>query len=115
MGSIVVGVGTTSKTTRVHITNVLHVLKLHTTLLLVSKFLSNGLKVYFHVSECIVGGANSDLVAITKCEENLYQMTFIEACGADATNFVFSRAEGDLVELWHHRLGHLGMRSVYAL
>ena len=45
VGSIVVGVETRGKTTRICITDVLHVLKLQTNLLSMSKLLSNGLKV----------------------------------------------------------------------
>ena len=41
---------------RLYIVDVLHVPKLQANLLLVNKFLSNGLKVRFHVNECIVGG-----------------------------------------------------------
>jgi hypothetical protein len=60
----------------------------------VIKYLSNGLKVRCHVYECIVEGANGDVVAIARCEGNMYQITFTEVCGADATNFVCSRAGG---------------------
>jgi hypothetical protein len=56
-GSIVVGVETKGKATTIRITDVLHVPKLQANLLLVSKFLSKGLKVQFDVNECIVGGA----------------------------------------------------------
>lgn len=63
-------------------------------LLSVIKFFSNGLKVQCHVYECIVGGANGDVVAIAQCEGDMYQNTFTEVCGVDATNFVSSRWGG---------------------
>lgn len=53
----------------------------YTNLLLVSKFLSNGLKVQYHVNKNIVGGANIDMVAIAQCEGEVYQMTFRKVCG----------------------------------
>ena len=76
MRFIIVGVKTRGKTYRIHITDVLHVSKLQANLLLMSNFLSNGLKVQFHVNECIVGSAINDVVAIAQCRGNLYQMTF---------------------------------------
>ena len=42
-------------------------------------------------------------------------MTFMEACGTHSAEFVYSCAGGDSVELWHRRLGHLDVKSVYAL
>ena len=115
MGSIVVGVETRGKATTIRITDVLHVPKLQANLLSVSKLVSKGLKVRFHMNECIVGGANGDTVAIARREDNLYQMTFTEVHGAHSANSEHSRAGGDSVELWHHRLGHLDVRSIYAL
>lgn len=45
MGSIIIGVEVKGKLTRIHIMKLLHVPKLRANLLLVSKFLSKGLKV----------------------------------------------------------------------
>ena len=42
-------------------------------------------------------------------------MTFQEICGADSADCVHSHARGNSIELWYHRLGHLDVRSVYAL
>ena len=42
-------------------------------------------------------------------------MTFTEVHRADSADFVHLCAGGDMVELWHCRLGHLDVRSVYAL
>ena len=39
----------------------------------------------------------------------------METCGADATNFIRTCAEGGLVELRHRRLGHSNVMSVYGL
>ena len=115
MGSIVVGVEMRGKATTIRITDVLHVPKLQANLLSVSKLLSKDLKVRFDVNECIVRGANGEVVAIARREGNLYLMTFKELHGAHSTNLENSRAGGDSVELWHHRLGHLDVRSIYAL
>lgn len=53
MGSIVDGVEMIGKTTRICITNMLHMPKLQTNLLLVSKFLSNGLYVQFQINNVL--------------------------------------------------------------
>ena len=42
------------KTTRSHFMDLLHMPKLQANLFSTSKFLSNGLKVRFHVNKCIV-------------------------------------------------------------
>jgi hypothetical protein len=115
MGSIVVGVETRGKATTIRITDVLHVPKLQANLLSVSKVLSKGLKVRFDVNECIVGGANGGVMAIVHREENLYLMTFKEVLGAHSADVEHSSVGGDSVELWHHRLGHLDVRSIHAL
>lgn len=64
MGSIVVGVEMRGKMTRTCITDVLHVSKLQANLFRVSKFLLKGLKMQFHVNECIEEGANADVKEI---------------------------------------------------
>ena len=64
MGSILVGVEMGGKRTTIRITDVFHVPKLQANLLSVSKLLSKGLKVRFHINECIVGGVNGDVVSI---------------------------------------------------
>ena len=114
IGSIVVGVKTRGIRNKVHIIDVLYVPKLQANLLSVSKLLLNGLKVQFLVNECIVGGANGDVVVIAQCEGNLYQMTFMEVCVGDAANFVRLHVRGGSAKLWHHRFGHLNVRRAYA-
>ena len=115
MGSIIVGVETRGKATTIRITDLLHMPKLQVNLLSVSKLVSKGLKVRFHVNECIVGDANGDTVAIAPRKGNLYHMTFKEIHGAHSANSEHSCAGGDSVEVWHHRLGHLDVRSIYGL
>jgi len=88
MESIVIGVEMKNIRNEVRITYVFHMPKLQANLFLVSKLLSNGLSVQFHVNECIVGGANDVMVAIDQRKGSLYQMTFTEVCEVDATNFV---------------------------
>jgi hypothetical protein len=64
MGSVVVVLEIECKTTRMHITDMLHVPNLQPNLLRVNKLISNGLKYRFIVNKCIEGGANGDMVAI---------------------------------------------------
>lgn len=49
---------------RIRITDVLHLPKLQANLLSVNKLLSHGMKVKFDVNECIVRGANDEVVVI---------------------------------------------------
>ena len=42
-------------------------------------------------------------------------MTFKVVCGENSADFVHLRGGGNSVELWHHRLGYLDVRSIYAL
>jgi hypothetical protein len=77
MESIVIGVETKNIRNEVRITYVFHMPKLQANLFSVSKLLSNGLNVQFHV-----------MVAIVRRKGSLYQMTFTEVCEVDATNFV---------------------------
>ena len=74
-------------------------LKLQANMLLVNKILSMGLKVQFHVNECIVGGAIGHVVAVDRRKRNLYLMTFTKVCRADSSDFGHSRMGGDSVEL----------------
>jgi hypothetical protein len=53
IASIVVGVPMRGKIYRIHITDMLHVPKLQTNLLLVNKLSMNGLKVQFIVNKCL--------------------------------------------------------------
>jgi hypothetical protein len=71
--------------------------------------------VQFHVNKCIVGGVNDNVIVIARCQGNLYQMTCTEVCKANVANFVRSCAGVSPAKLWHHRLGHLDVRSIYAL
>lgn len=66
MGSIDVGIQRTCQIIRISNMNMLHVAQLQINLVLVSKLLSNGFKVHFHVDECIVGGTDIEVVAITQ-------------------------------------------------
>jgi hypothetical protein len=62
-----------------------------------------------------VEGANGGVMARAHREDNLYLMTFKEVFGAHSADVEHSSVGGDSVELWHHRLGHLDVRSIYAL
>ena len=115
MGSIVGGVETRGKANTICIMDALLVPGLQADLLIVSNLVSKGLKVQCHVNECIVEGANGNVMAIAQRKRNLYQMTFKVVRGAHSANLEHSRAGGDYVKLWHHQLGHLDVRNVYAL
>ena len=65
-------------------------------------------------NECIVGGANSDVVAIAWCENNLYKLTLMKGWRADVANFVHSCMGGNPVGIWHRRLKKVNVRNVYA-
>jgi hypothetical protein len=56
-------------------------------------------------------GVNGDVIAISRHEGDFYQLTFTNVCRAGAAN----RAGGGATELWHRGLGHLDVRSLYAL
>ena len=45
--------------------------------------------------------ANDEVVAISQCEGNLYQIIFREVYEVDAAKFMRSRAEGVPMKLWH--------------
>lgn len=64
MGFIIVGIETRGKANIIHLMNVVHMPKLQANLLSVSKFLSNRLKIRFHVNKCIVRGVNGNIVVI---------------------------------------------------
>jgi transposase InsO family protein len=116
MGTIVVEVMTNGQTKRIRIKDALHVPKLHANLLSVSKLLSSGLKVKFHMNECIVKTRDGKVVAIAPREGNLYKMAFTKVHeGADVVNMAQSSSNEGALELWHRRLGHLNMKSVHAL
>ena len=52
------------KINQIRITYVLHVPKLYSNLLSVNKLVSNGLKVQFNLSECIIKSCNDEIIAI---------------------------------------------------
>ena len=89
--------------------------RLQTNLLLACNILSNGLKVYFHINECIAGGASGNVVAIARHEGKFYQMTFTEACSANVANFVILHTGGGLDQVWHCEFGHKDVKSIYAI
>ena len=51
------------------------------------------------MNECIVKGANGEVVAIARREGNLYQMPFKEVHRLHSANLEHSRAGDDFVEL----------------
>ena len=63
--------------------NTLHVFKLQVNLILVSKFLSNGLKVQINLKIYGVRGMDGDMTAMELREGNLYDRNFSKTCGPD--------------------------------
>lgn len=57
---------------------------------------------------------NKEVVSIALHEDHLYQMNFIKMHEADATNLAQSWKKNDALELSHHELGHLNVKSLHA-
>ena len=100
---------------RIRVYDVLHVPKLHTNLLSVSKLVSRGLKVHFDNMRCVVKAQDGKVLVMTSMEANLYQVELKNVNGAEVRSLALTSANGDALELWHKRLGHLNAKSVKAL
>lgn len=68
--------------------NTLQVPKLKANLFLVSKVVSNGLKVQFNLNECILQICDNKTIAIVSREDNLYEMNFTKIHRAYTPNLV---------------------------
>ena len=100
---------------RITIHDVLHVPKLHANLLSVSKLASKGLKVHFNVMGCVVRAQSGEMLAMGSMEANLYQLELKKVNGAKVSTLAHTSANGEALELWHKRLGHLNAKGVKAL
>lgn len=97
MGSIVVETIVEDNINQIHIKNVLHVSKLHTSLFLVSKFVPNGLIIQFNLNKCIVKSCDGEAIAIAPREQNLYKINFVKVYKAQLANLVqFPMGDGAL-------------------
>ena len=74
----------------------LHVLKLHANLLLVSKLASKGLKVHFNVMGCVVRAQSGEMLAMGSIEANLYQLEMKKVNGAEGSTLTHTIANGVL-------------------
>ena len=68
--------------------------------------MSKKLKMQFNINECILG-TNDDVVAIIQRKGKLYQMNFVELCGANMANFMDLRKGYVSTWLKDHGLGYL--------
>lgn len=116
MGEIHIEVHVKGLTKKIQIQEALHVPKLHANLLSVSKLALEGLKVHFNNVGCVVRAPSGVLIASAPRDGNLYHLhftkvngTFLACVGRESTH------GGDLVELWHRRLGHLNVKSMKSL
>ena len=89
--------------------------KLHANLLLVSKFVSSGLKFQVNLNECIVKFCDGEAIAIALRECNLYEINFVKMHEAETTNLVQYPTGDGALELQHYCLGHLNVKGVHTL
>lgn len=81
------------------IKDVIHVSKLYTNLLLVSRFVSIILKVQLNLNKCNVKTCDGETVAIAPPESNLYKINFLKVQKTNATN-----SGVKMMSLFHHIL-----------
>ena len=114
-GSILVETRVKGRVRSIRMHDVLHVPKMHSNLLLVSKLISRGLKVHFNSLGCVVRTSNGEMLAVASLESNLYQLDTNVMNGAETSSLARSDENSHSLELWHKRLGHLNANSVKML
>ena len=114
-GSMLVETCVDNKMKRIRIHDVLHVPKLHTNLLSVSKLVAKGFNVHFNTMGCKVRTQRGEVVAIATIEANLYQLDLKVVGGEDASARALTSAHESAMELWHKTLGHLRENGVKVL
>ena len=114
-GSMLVETCVDNKMKRICIHDVLHVPKLHTNLLSVSKLVARGFNVHFNTMGCKVRTQRGEVVAMTTIEANLYQLDLKVVGGEDASARALTSAHESAMVLWHKRLGHLHVNGVMGL
>ena len=73
-GSIIVETHIKGRAWSIRMHDMLHVPKIHSNLLSVSKLISIDLKVHFNSLECVVRASNGKMSAVVSLESNLYQL-----------------------------------------
>ena len=114
-GSILVETRVKDRVRSITIHDVLHVPKMHSNLLSVSKLISRGLKVHFNSLGCMVRASNSEMLAVALLEFNLYQLDTNVMNGAETSFLARFDENSHSFELWHKRLGHLNANSMKML
>jgi hypothetical protein len=93
------------------ITQVFHVPKMKNSLISVSKFILEGLKVEFDKDGCKVNNVYEVIMVEAQREKNLYLLNI--NVRKESANVAKSSNEGTM--LWHQRLGHLNMANLKKL
>ena len=101
------------RTIRMH--DVLHVSKMQSNVLSVSKLILRGLKIHFNLLVCVVRASNGKMLAVALLESNLYQLDTNVINGAETSSLARFDGKSHPLELWHKRLGHLNANSVKML
>lgn len=73
-----------------------HVPKFYANLLSVSNLVSDGIKIQFNLSKCIVKSSSGEAIVIVPCKDNLYEINIV-------------------TELWNRRFGHVNMKGIHTL
>lgn len=95
-----------SKVEKVNVNDVLVVPNLCTNLLSVSKMVQNNLRVEFTKTGCCVWNQQGVLVATASLVNGLYCMDLA------SSSMSLSAQHGDMQDLWHRRLGHIGVDNL---
>lgn len=96
------------------IKDVLHVLKLKANLLSVWHLVSKHLSVEFSDKGCFVMSLSQEEIAIIEEINTLYHIKFAKV-HLKFVAFEQSNSNEDKLQLWHHRLGHLNVKSLETL
>ena len=115
MGSIVVEVVVGGKTKKITFKDVLHVPKMKSNLLSVSKLVMRGFVVHFNVHGCVVKSLGGDVVAKGFRNGNLYFITCKKVNGVEVAAFAQFTKDEDKFGIWHGRLGHLNVKAMKVL
>ena len=73
-GSILLETRMKGRALSIRLYDVLHVPDLHFNLLLMSKFISRGLKMHFNSLECVVRASNGKMLVVASLVSNIYQL-----------------------------------------
>lgn len=112
VGSVVVQSEVDGHEMKITMNNVLHVPKLHSNLLSVSKLVNERCKVNIFANGGTIHAPSDVLLAKASQELNLFFITFKRVFEAEVASIAQSDAK---MNLWHQRMGHLNIKSVKTL